>query len=98
MATDSSLPSVLTPESSSSHPAEAPLIDASLRTPLAVLTGSALVWLLVASLLSIVSAWQLHTPAFLDACEFVTYGRIQPAQSNAFIYGWGFNAAFAVSL
>lgn len=98
MATDSSLTSELTPERSSQHAAEAPLIDASLRTPLIALTGSALVWLLVASVLGIISAWKLHTPAFLDACEYVTYGRIQPAQSNAFIYGWGFNAAFAVSL
>lgn len=98
MATDSSLIPELTPESSSSHPAEAAAIDASLRTSLVVLTGSALVWLLIAGVLAIVSAWQLHTPAFLDACEFTTHGRLQPAQSNAFIYGWGFNAAFAVSL
>jgi cytochrome c oxidase cbb3-type subunit I len=98
MATDSSLPPELSPESSSSQPSEASVIDASLRTALTVLTGSALVWLLVASVLGIISAWQLHTPAFLDSCEYVTHGRIQPAQSNAFLYGWGFNAAFAVSL
>ncbi len=98
MATDSSLTSELTPERSSQHTPEASSIDASLRTPLVVLIGSALVWLLIASVLGIVSAWKLHTPSFLDACEYVTYGRIQPAQTNAFIYGWGFNAAFAVSL
>lgn len=98
MATDSSHTPELTPESSSSHSTEASLIDASLRTPVTVLTGSALVWLLIASVLGIISAWQLHTPSFLDSCEFVTHGRIQPAQSNAFIYGWGINAALAVSL
>lgn len=98
MATDSSLTSELTPERSAKHPEEVSIIDASLRTPLVVLIGSALVWLLIASVLGVVSAWKLHTPAFLDACEFVTYGRVQPAQTNAFIFGWGFNAAFAVSL
>ncbi len=98
MATDSSLTSDLTPERSSAHSAEVSQIDASLRTPLVALIGSALVWLLIASVLGIISAWKLHTPAFLNACEYVTYGRIQPAQTNAFIYGWGFNAAFAVSL
>jgi cytochrome c oxidase cbb3-type subunit 1 len=98
MATDSSPNSALTPERASSHPDEAPLIDASLRTPLTALIGSSIVWLLIASVLGIISAWKLHTPAFLDACEYVTYGRIQPAQTNAFLFGWGFNAAFAVSL
>jgi cytochrome c oxidase cbb3-type subunit 1 len=98
MATDSSLLSELTPERASSHPDEAPLIDASLRTPLTALIASSVVWLLIASVLGIISAWKLHTPAFLEACEYVTYGRIQPAQTNAFLYGWGFNAAFAVSL
>lgn len=97
MATDSSHSPELTPERSS-NPAETAAIDASLRTPLVLLIGSALVWLLVASVLGLVSAWKLHTPAFLDACEYVTYGRIQPAQTSAFIYGWGFNAAFAVGL
>jgi cytochrome c oxidase cbb3-type subunit 1 len=77
---------------------DASVIDASLRTPLTVLITSALIWLLVAGALSVVAAWQLHTPSFFNNCEYVTYGRIQPAQSSVFIYGWGFNAAFAVSL
>jgi cytochrome c oxidase cbb3-type subunit I len=100
MATDSSLTPELTParSASSTVSAETVAIDASLRTPLTVLIGSALVWLLVATVLGLISAWKLHTPAFMDSCEYVTYGRIQPAQSNAFIFGWGFNAAFAVSL
>jgi cytochrome c oxidase cbb3-type subunit 1 len=98
MATDSSHTPELTPERAAKHADEASLIDASLRAPLVALIGSALVWLLIASVLGIVSAWKLHTPAFLDGCEFITFGRIQPAQTNAFIYGWGFNVAFAVSL
>lgn len=99
MATDSSLTGELTPERSSpSTPAETAGIDASLRAPLVALVSSALVWLIVAGVLGLAAAWKLHAPAFFDACEYVTYGRIQPAQTNAFVYGWGFNAAFAVSL
>lgn len=100
MATDSSLTPELTPARSATaqDSSETFAIDASLRTPITVLVGSALVWLLVASVLGLVSAWKLHTPAFLDSCAYMTYGRIQPAQSNAFIFGWGFNAAFAVAL
>ena len=97
MATVSSPTSELTTERAA-HPGEVTAIDASLRTPLVVLIGSALVWLLIASVLGLLSAWKLHTPAFLSGCEYITYGRIQPAQTSAFIYGWGFNAAFAVSL
>jgi cytochrome c oxidase cbb3-type subunit 1 len=100
MATDSSLTPELTSDRSASakDSAETFAIDASLRTPLTVLIGSALVWLLIASVLGLISAWKLHTPAFLDAFAFTTYGRVQPAQANAFIFGWGFNTAFAVSL
>lgn len=100
MATDSSLTPELTPARSASakDSSEIFAIDASLRTPITVLVGSALIWLLVASVLGLISAWKLHTPAFLDSCAYMTYGRIQPAQSNAFIFGWGFNAAFAVAL
>lgn len=98
MATDSSLTLELTPERSSSHPAEAAVIDASLRTPITVFTGSAIVWLLISTVLGLIASWKLHAPGFLDSCVFTTYGRIQPSASNAFIYGWGFNAAFAISL
>lgn len=98
MATVSSLTPELTPERSSRHPEEVLAIDASLRTPVVALLGSALVWLLISGVLAIITTWKLHTPSFLEGCEFVSYGRVQPAQSNAFLYGWGCNIAFAVSL
>ena len=97
MATDSHKPE-LKSECALAQSSEASVIDASLRAPLTVLITSAIIWLLVASALSVVAAWQLHTPSFFSTCEYVTYGRIQPAQSSVFVYGWGFNAAFAVSL
>lgn len=98
MAIDSSPNTELASERTSPHPAEAAGIDATLRTPLVALTGSAVVWLLIASVLGLAASWKLHAPAFLDGSAFFTYGRVQAAASNAFIYGWGFNAAFGVAL
>ena len=97
MATDSYNPKQK-PDCALAPSSDASVIDASLRAPLTVLITSALIWLLVASALSVVAAWQLHTPSLFNGYEYVTYGRIQPAQSSVFMYGWGFNVAFAVSL
>jgi cytochrome c oxidase cbb3-type subunit 1 len=79
-------------------PPEANPIDASARGPLLLLSGSAVLWLAVAGLLALVASIQLHTPAFLDQCACVTYGRMQAAQESAFVYGWAINAGLAVSL
>lgn len=100
MVTDSSLSSALVPESATpaAQQAEVNAIDASTRGPVLLLAAAATVWLLVAAVLGLIAAWKLHTPGFLDACPLLTYGRVSPAQTNAFIYGWGFNAAFGIAL
>lgn len=72
-------------------------IDKSVRGPVATLLGWAAIWLLVGLTLSLVAAWKLHTPQFLGGCEWLTYGRIDPAATNVLLYGWGFNAALAVA-
>ena len=77
---------------------ETAAIDASARTPVLVLLGSSVLWLLIASVLGIISTWKLHTPSFLADCSWLTYGRIQPAQTNAFLYGWGVNVSLAITL
>ncbi|MDI1320660.1 MAG: hypothetical protein PSW75_10785, partial [bacterium] len=58
----------------------------------------ALAWLIVGGALELAAAIQLHTPTFLATCEWFTHGRLAPAASNALVYGWGFNAAFAFGL
>src|ERR1700690_1741890 len=73
-------------------------IDASAKWPVLVLFGSALLWLLVGGALQLVASIQLHTPAFLAACEWFTHGRVAAAAQNALVYGWGMNAGFAFSL
>lgn len=71
-------------------------VDASLRAPVLMLLGWAAVWLIVGLGLALISAWKMHSPYFLDACVYITLGRIEPAANAVLIYGWGFNAALAL--
>ena len=34
----------------------------------------------------------------MAGCEFVTYGRLYPAATNAMLFGWGCNVIFAIGL
>lgn len=75
-------------------------VEASLRGPFLLFFVSAVIWLLAASVLGVIAALDLGSLAggpFRD-CEFLTYGRVVAVQRNLFIYGWGFNAFFAVNL
>lgn len=71
-------------------------IDRSLRHPVMFFMTSGAAWLAVSIILGIISSAKVHSPNFMASCEWLTYGRIFPAHINAFIYGWGFQVAFAV--
>jgi cytochrome c oxidase cbb3-type subunit I len=71
-------------------------IDRSLRHPVMFFMTSGAAWLAVSIILGIISSAKVHSPEFLASCPWLTYGRTFPAHINAFIYGWGFQAAFAV--
>jgi len=71
-------------------------IDRSLRHPVMFFMTSGAAWLAVSIILGIISSAKVHSPGFLSCCSWLTYGRVFPAHINAFIYGWGFQAAFAV--
>ena len=71
-------------------------IDRSLRHPVMFFLTSGAAWLAVSIILGIISSAKVHSPEFLAGCPLVTYGRVAPAHINALIYGWGFQAAFAV--
>jgi cytochrome c oxidase cbb3-type subunit 1 len=73
-------------------------IDRSLRHPVMFFMTSGAAWLAVSIILGIIGSTKLHAPEFLDGCAWSTYGRVFPAHINAFIYGWGFQVAFAVIL
>jgi len=69
-------------------------VEAQLRGPFLLFFVSAVIWLLVASVLGLVSALQLRGVSG----EIFTFGHVSAAQHNLFIYGWAFNAFFAINL
>ena len=73
-------------------------IDQSSRFVVSFFVASAGLWLLAAALLAYIAAAKLTDPLFLSSFEFFTYGKIKISQANAFVYGWGGNSIFAVSL
>jgi len=73
------------------------VVDRALRFPLRALVAWSAVWLLLGLLLEALASYQSTHGSFLSACPYVSFGRLYPAATNALIYGWGFNAAFAVS-
>ena len=75
----------------------ASVIDRSARGVVCFFLLSAGAWLLAAAALAYIVAAKSTDPTFLGFCEFLTYGKVKAAQTNAFVYGWGSNAAFAVS-
>ncbi|SVD73366.1 uncharacterized protein METZ01_LOCUS426220, partial [marine metagenome] len=74
------------------------MIDKSARLVVSFFLASAGLWLLVAAALAYVVAAKSTDPTFLGSCEFLTYGKVKAAQTNAFVYGWASNAVFAVSI
>lgn len=71
-------------------------IDRSLRHPVMFFLTSGAAWLAVSMVLAIIGSTKVHWPSFLNDYGWLTYGRVAPAHINALIYGWGFQAAFAV--
>lgn len=74
-------------------------VEASLRGPFLLFFVSAVVWLLAASVLGVIAALGLGSSVgILRDCAWFTPGRIATAQQDLFVYGWGFNAFFALNL
>jgi len=73
-------------------------VDQSFRGPATLLIACAIDWLLIGAALGIIASVKLHIPDFLDSYEWLTYGRVEAAFSNAMIFGWIHNAAYAVGL
>ena len=73
-------------------------VDQSAKFAFSFFVASAGLWLLAAALLAYIAAAKLTNPLFLASWEVFTYGKIKISQANAFVYGWGGNSIFAVSL
>ncbi|MFT5735301.1 MAG: cytochrome c oxidase cbb3-type subunit 1 [Planctomycetota bacterium] len=64
------------------------VIDRSAREVVLLWYGSSVFWLLLGSVLALITSIKLHTPGFLDGWEWLTFGRVRPAHLNTVIYGW----------
>ncbi|PYL98301.1 MAG: hypothetical protein DME27_05725 [Verrucomicrobia bacterium] len=67
---------------------ERALIDASTRVPVLMFYASAVVWLLLGTLLAAFTSFKLHSPDLLSNVAVLTWGRIRPAHLNVMLYGW----------
>ncbi len=74
------------------------IIDASARTPVLFLYTTALMWLLVATVLGFISSIKLHHPDFFGDWSWMTYGRVRPAYIDCLAYGWGIPAGLGTAI
>jgi len=73
-------------------------IDASCRLPLFALFGGAAVWLALSSVFGLIASIKFHSPGFLAANAWLSYGRVFPASTNALVYGFAIPAGLGVGL
>lgn len=74
---------------------EGTAVDLHARGPLLAAFGLAIGWLVVSGVLSLIAAIQLHSPAFLAGCEYLTHGRVRALAETSFVYGWAGGAGIA---
>ena len=74
--------------SSQSLLAERSAIDATTSGPVLFFFGTSILWLLLASLLGLISSIQLHSPTFLADIPIFTYGRLVPVYNQVLGFGW----------
>lgn len=77
---------------------ERALIDASTRLPVLFFYGSAIVWLLLGTLLAGFTSFKLHAPDLLTNVGFLTWGRVRPAHMNVMVYGWASMAGIGTAI
>ena len=82
------------------HPSGVPTttINASCRAPILVLFIGAAFWLLAGSVATLMASIHFHSPAFLADSAWLSYGRLQPAWLESFLYGFGIQAALGIGL
>jgi cytochrome c oxidase cbb3-type subunit I len=77
---------------------ERALIDASTRLPVLFFYASAIVWLLLGTLLAGLTSWKLHAPDMLADYSFLTWGRVRPAHMNVMVWGWASMAGIGTAI
>jgi cytochrome c oxidase cbb3-type subunit 1 len=74
------------------------LIDASTRVPVLMFYTSAIVWLLLGTILALFVSFKMHSPDMLSGVSFLTWGRVRPAHTNIMIYGWASMAGMGTAI
>ncbi|MBA2743090.1 MAG: cbb3-type cytochrome c oxidase subunit I [Chthoniobacterales bacterium] len=77
---------------------ERALIDASTRLPVLMFYTSAVVWLLIGTLLGGLTAFKSHMPDMFAGVSFLTWGRIRPAHMNTMLFGWASMVGIGTSI
>ncbi len=77
---------------------ERALIDASTRLPVLFFYASAIIWLLLGTLLAGLVSWKLHAPDLLANWSWLTWGRLRPVHMNVMVYGWASMAGIGTSI
>src|SRR2546423_9985868 len=77
---------------------ERALIDASTRLPVLFFYGSAIIWLLLGTLLAGFVSWKLHAPDLLANWSWLTWGRLRPVHMNVMVFGWGSMAGIGTAI
>src|SRR5207245_7886223 len=73
-------------------------IDASTRVPVLMFYASAMVWLLIGTLLAGFVSFKLHSPDWFSDVSFLTWGRLRPVHMNVMGYGWASMAAMGTAI
>src|SRR5947208_15325433 len=71
--------------------------DASTRVAVLMFYASAVVWILVGTLLAGFVSFKLHSPDWLSDVSFLTWGGLRPLHMNVQVYGWASMAAMATA-
>lgn len=88
----------LTAEERERFAQERAALDESARVPVLHLTVSAVVWLLIGSLLAVLASIKLHSPYFLAGYPELTFGRLRMAHLQAAGVGWASLMTLAASV
>jgi cytochrome c oxidase cbb3-type subunit I len=77
---------------------ERAVIDASTRVPVLMFYASAMVWLLIGTLLAMFVSFKMHAPDWLSNVSFLTWGRLRPVHMNVMVYGWASMAGMGTAI
>src|SRR5438477_440140 len=89
---------VISAAASDAEQLERARIDASTRVPVLIFYASAMVWLLVGTLLAGFVSFKLHQPDWLSDVSYLTWGRLRPVHMNVMVYGWASMAAMGTAI